>query len=237
MDNKDINTLVEAFVGYRAMLEPIQSNLSNFVDSYDLVKDELEKLSKAFGGDAAASLDKIYKTVSAQAEKASELSGKIDQFARLTDKYSSGVASLVGKMEKIEERLSTINQIEGKAEEQIGKLDNIIEEKRKSYNLKELQKNLEGYNDSVQKVSEFINKNVADSLSQNYTKLDDIKKGSDDIAKRLLDENSDIEKLAQAYTASNEILRQLVEKQDVNEAYIFDILDKWAEERKVKTRK
>ncbi|MEG1394917.1 MAG: hypothetical protein RSD04_04105, partial [Clostridia bacterium] len=163
MDNKDINTLVEAFVGYRAMLEPIQSNLSNFVDSYDLVKDELEKLSKAFGGDAAASLDKIYKTVSAQAEKASELSGKIDQFARLTDKYSSGVASLVGKMEKIEERLSTINQIEGKAEEQIGKLDNIIEEKRKSYNLKELQKNLEGYNDSVQKVSEFINKNVADS--------------------------------------------------------------------------
>ncbi|MEG1536127.1 MAG: hypothetical protein RR416_04065, partial [Clostridia bacterium] len=60
---------------------------------------------------------------------------------------------------------------------------------------------------------------------------------SDDIAKRLLDENSDIEKLAQAYSASNEILRQLVEKQDVNEAYIFDILDKWAEERKVKTRK
>ena len=35
----------------------------------------------------------------------------------------------------------------------------------------------------------------------------------------------------------NELLKKIVEKQDVNEAYIFDILDKWAEDRKVKIKK
>ena len=43
--------------------------------------------------------------------------------------------------------------------------------------------------------------------------------------------------LVETYKSSNELLKKIVEKQDVNEAYIFDILDKWAEERKVKIKK
>ena len=31
--------------------------------------------------------------------------------------------------------------------------------------------------------------------------------------------------------------KTIVEKQDVNEEYIFDILDRWAESRRVKTKK
>ena len=32
------------------------------------------------------------------------------------------------------------------------------------------------------------------------------------------------------------MLRKIIEKEDVNEAYLFEILDKWAENRKVKTK-
>ena len=43
--------------------------------------------------------------------------------------------------------------------------------------------------------------------------------------------------MASAYVSSNELLKKIVEKNDVNEEYIFDILDKWAESRKVKTKR
>ena len=36
--------------------------------------------------------------------------------------------------------------------------------------------------------------------------------------------------------AAGEGLKKILEKNDVNEEYIFDIMDKWAEERRVKTK-
>ena len=48
---------------------------------------------------------------------------------------------------------------------------------------------------------------------------------------------SNIEELVERYNQSNLLLKNIVEKQDVNEQYIFDILDKWAKDRGVKTKK
>ena len=49
---------------------------------------------------------------------------------------------------------------------------------------------MENYNDNVTKVSEFINKEVADSLNRNYQKLESIKSGNDFIAKKLEEEKN-----------------------------------------------
>ena len=54
---------------------------------------------------------------------------------------------------------------------------------------------------------------------------------------RISQEKTSIEEMTSTYRETNKLLRQIIEKDDVNEAYLYDILDKWAQERKVKIKK
>ena len=43
--------------------------------------------------------------------------------------------------------------------------------------------------------------------------------------------------LVESYNNTNQLLKNITEKKDVNEQYIFDLIDAWAKERGVKTKK
>ena len=103
--------------------------------------------------------------------------------------------------------------------------------------MKELEKSLDSYNTNLQAVGEFVNKDIAANIVSNTKMIQSIKDGSENIAKRLEEEKQSIDQLALNYKASNDLLKKIVEKDDVNEEYIFDILDKWAESRKIKIKK
>ncbi len=237
MDNNEVNALIDAFVGYREMLVPIQSDMHEFLNTYVAMKNDVDKLDEAFSGDVQAKLSEIYKLLASQAEKSEELVRKVDQFLRMSGKYTEGVESIISKFEGVESRLSAITEIEKRAEEQIGRLDTIMEEKRRNYNIKELEKSLDAYNANLQTVGDFINKDVAENIVSNTKSIQSIKDGNESIAKRLEEEKKSIDSLAETYASSNELLKKIIEKQDVNEEYIFDIIDRWAESRKVKTKK
>lgn len=237
MDNNEVNALIDAFVGYREMLVPIQADMHEFLNTYVAMKNDVDKLDEAFSGDVQAKLSEIYKLLASQAEKSEELVRKVDQFLKTSGKYTEGVENIIAKFESVQARLSVVDDLEKRAEEQIGRLDSIIEEKRRNYNIKELEKSLDAYNANLQSVGDFINKDVAENIVSNTRAIQSIKDGNENIAKRLEEEKQSIDTLAETYTASNELLKKIVEKQDVNEEYIFDILDRWAESRKVKTKK
>lgn len=237
MDNNEVNALVDAFVGYREMLVPIQADMHEFLETYGALKNDVDKLNTAFSGDVQGKLSEIYKNLASQAEKSEELTRKVDQFLKSSAKYTEEVDSLISMFKSIQDRISTVNEIEAKAEEQIGRLDSIIEEKRRNYDLKDLKKSLDAYNSNLQTVGDFINKDVAENIIENTNSIKEIKEGNQSIAKRLEEEKKSVDELVETYKSSNELLKKIVEKQDVNEAYIFDILDKWAEERKVKIKK
>lgn len=237
MDNNEVKALVDAFKGYRDLLIPVQNSLHDFAATYGSMKDDIGKLNAAFEGDIQGNLEKIYKNLSRQAEQAADLSSRIDQFVKVTAKYGQDFSRLLSSLEKIEEKLQAVNDLEARAEEQIGKLDAILEEKKKNYNVKELQKTLESYNANVQKVSEFINKDVAESMAENYKKLEGIKTGNDYLSKKMEEQNTSVTNLLNTYLGTNELLKRIVEKSDVNEAYLYETLDKWAEDRKVKVKK
>ena len=237
MDNNEVNALIDAFVGYREMLVPIQADMHEFLNTYVAMKNDVDKLDEAFSGDVQAKLSEIYKLLASQAEKSEELVRKVDQFLRMSGKYTEGVENIISKFESVQARLSVVDDLERRAEEQIGKLDTIIEEKRRNYNLKELEKSLEVYNANLGQVADFINRDVAENIVSNTKAIQSIKDGNENIAKRLEEERKSIDSLAESYNSSNELLKKIVEKQDVNEEYIFEILDRWAETRKVKTKK
>ena len=237
MDNNEVNELIDAFVGYREMLVPIQSDLHEFLSTYEALQSDISKIDAAFSGDVQKKLSEIYDLLAKQAEKSEMLTRKVDQFLTSSNKYTEEVDKLISTFEDISNRINTVNEIESKAEEQIGRLDEIIEEKKKSYNLKDLEKSLDSYNANLQTVNDFINKKVAENIVENSKAIQSVKDGNENIAKRLEEENKTISDLVSQYSSSNALLKNIVEKQDVNESYIFDILDKWAEERQVKMKK
>jgi DNA-binding transcriptional MerR regulator len=237
MDNQDVNALIQAFKGYRDLLAPVQDSLATFAESYLGLRDNLESVKQAFAGDIEGKLDKIYQNLSAQAAKANDLSAHVDQFARAADRYVQEVGRLAGLVEKIEGRLSAVSEIEARAEAQIGRLDAILEEKKRSYNLKELERALEGYNQNVQRVSEFINKDVAEKLSSGEKRLAAMQQTVEGFAKSQDAAGGKLERLIDDYAATTAFLKKATEKGDVNEAYLFEILDRWADDRRVKIKR
>ena len=236
MENSEVNALIDAFIGYREMLVPIQNDMHDFLETYDALKNDVEKIDKAFSGDVQGKLTEIYKILSSQAEKSEALTRKVDEFLKSTSKYTEEVSKLMGMFETIQTKISAVNEIETKAEEQISRLDDILEEKKRNYDLKDLKNSLDKYNANLQSVSEFINKDVAENIVENTKTIQEIKSGNTNVVTHLMEEKSSIEELSENYRATNALLKKILEKNDVNEEYIFDIIDKWAEDRRVKTK-
>lgn len=234
---EDIKELIESFKKYRDMIVPIQSNIHAFLETYDSMREDVSTLNKSFDGNVQKNLETIYKSLSTQAEKSSTLVTSIDDFVNEFSKYSTKLNALNEKLVRLESKLSNLNAIEEKAESQIAKLDEIIAEKQKTYNIKELEKELATYNENVERVSKFINEDIIEAITKSTDDIALIKKGHDDIVTRLNTEKTSIDKLADTYKETNSLMRKVIEKEDVNEMYIYDILDKWAETRKIKTKK
>ena len=106
-----------------------------------------------------------------------------------------------------------------------------------NYNLKDLEKRLESYDRNIEKVSEFINKDVARVLQENGKKIDDIRKDNEVLSNTLSAQEKTVETLIATFRETNSLLRDSVEKSDVNEAYLFEVLDKWATSRKIKFKR
>ena len=234
---EDMKALTEAFSEYRDMLVPVQESLKSMVETYDSLHEDMAKLEGEFGNDIHVKLDKIYDTIAGQARKSEDLNKSIDSFLKNSDRYSSQIMGAVKAIEEVQKHLSTLNEIENKAQEQLQKLDSIIEEKKINYNIKELQRSLESYNNNAQKLSEFINKDVAEALRKNSGEIENIKKANQAIEDKMDDERKDIAQILNEVKTSNELIKKSVENADVNEAYIYDILDKWAESRHIKIKK
>lgn len=235
--NDEILQLTEAFREYRDMLVPLKDSLFSFADNYESVKSNIVRLNNAFDGDIQGKLQIIMNNLNSQAQKANDLATRIDQFVGLTNKYVSETEKVFSMFSSLEKSLKTVNDLEKRAEDTIDRIDAIAEEKKKSYNLTQLQRSLESYNSNIQTVSEFINKDVAKVMTDNSKKLESIKNSTDSVERSLADEGKTLQELAKTYSETNTLLRSLVEKNDVNEEYLFDILDRWAESRRVKTKK
>ncbi|HCU55836.1 MAG TPA: hypothetical protein DIC18_00705, partial [Clostridiales bacterium] len=204
---------------------------------YDGLKGDIERLSAAFEGDVTGNLDRIYKTLSSEAEKAQNLSHEIDRFLERSEKYERQVSSLTSTLGKLEGTLDALSKLESDAETQIGKLEATLDERRKNYNLKELERTVANYQASVTRVSDFINRDVASSLQENYDKLNVIKDGFDEIRSGIQEGNKNIDDLVSSFATTSELLRKVTDGKAVNDAYLYELLDQWAADRGIKRKK
>lgn len=233
---EDMSALIQTFLGYRDMLVPVLDSLHEFVSTYDGLQQDIKAISQAFEGDVGGKLQQIYDDLAKQAKKGNDLATQIDRFVSQGATYMQEIAALGKSMAELQNSMQSLGELERKADEQLGKLDTLIEEKRKNYNLRELQRSLDSYNTNVQKVSDFVNKDVARVLADNNSRLDGIRSQSDNMMRELQGESQSIEQLLIETRNNNALLTRLVEQQTVDEAYLYTVLDKWAMERKIKLK-
>ena len=235
MDN--IKELIDSFIAYRNMIAPLQESLHTVSKTYEEIRNDLDNLTKSFSGNAANQLEKVHATINAQARSGQELGRRIEEYAQSGEKYAQAVKDMSSRFSAVVDRIDSLSEIENSATEQIARIDNLIAEKKSSYNLKELQKSLDGYNSNVEKISNFINNDIASVLKQNADKIESIRKENEQLSSAVAEQGKDIAVLIEEFTKTSALLKKLIEGSTVNEQYLFDAFDKWAEDRKVKIKK
>ena len=237
MSDNSIKELIESFIEYRKLIAPLQESLHQVSKTYAEIREDLDNLSKSFAPGAASQLEKVHSTLNAQAKSGQELVRKIDEYTQAGTRYSQSVTDMVARFSQVTGRIDALQEIENSARKQIERIDTLIEEKKSSYNLKELQKSLDGYNTNVEKISDFINRDIAAVLKENAEKIEVIRKENEELSKAVAQQSKDIGSLTAMFTETTALLKKVVEGSSVNEQYLFDAFDKWAAERKVKIKK
>lgn len=236
-DTTELKQLIDSFVEYRNMLVPLQDSLRSLAETYNDIRTDLELLKKNFSGSVSGQLESIHSSIASQAKSRQVLTEKLDEYAVSGEKYAKSVDNMTAKLSQLADKIEAVDKIEKSAEELMSRLDGIINEKKASYNIKELQKSLDVYNKNVEKISEFINKDIADVLQQNAEKIEAIKKENEQLSEVVGAQSNAIAELTERFSQTGEFLRKTVEGGSVNEAYLFDAFDRWAAERKVKIKK
>lgn len=237
ISENSIKELIDSFISYRNLIAPLQDSLHAVSKSYEEIRNDLDNLNKSFSGNASNQLEKVHATISAQAKSGQELGRKIEEYAASSEKYAQAVNDMSSRFSDVANRIDSLEKIEKSAQSQLAQIDNIINEKRSSYNLKELQKSLDVYNKNVEKISDFINRDIAAVLKQNADKIETIRKENQELSAAVAEQGKDIALLISEFTQTSALLKKLVEGSTVNEEYLFDAFDKWAADRKVKTKK
>ncbi|MCH5162245.1 MAG: hypothetical protein J1G38_02005 [Clostridiales bacterium] len=237
MNDDSVKELIESFISYRNLIAPLQESLHTVSKTYAEIREDLDALSKNFSGSAASQLEKVHSTLNAQAKSGQELSKRIDEYSQSGARYAKAVSDMAARFSGVVDRIDALAEIENTARSQIEKLDALIEDKRSTYDLKSLQKSLDGYNTNVEKISDFINRDIASVLKDNAEKIESIRRENEELGKLVSQQGKDIATLTAMFTETTGLLKKVVEGSTVNEQYLFDILDKWAADRKIKVKK
>ena len=237
MSDNSIKELIDSFISYRNLIAPLQESLHTVSKTYEEIREDLDNLSKSFSSSSTSQLEKVHATLNAQAKSGQELSRKIDEYAQSGEKYAKAVNDMTARFSAVVQRVDSLQEIERTARSQIERIENLIEEKKSSYNLKELKQSLDGYNKNVERISDFINKDIGAVLTGNAEKIEQIRRDNEELSRAVSEQSKDIATLIATFAETTALLKKVVEGSTVNEEYLFDAFDRWAADRKVKTKK
>jgi len=236
MNENSVKELIDSFIEYRNLISPLQDALLSVSKTYEEIRKDLDTLAKSFSGSAVNQLEKVHATINAQAKSGQELGRRIEEYAESGEKYAQAVKDMSARFSEVSRSIGSLDEIEKNAQDQLERIDTLIEEKRTTYNLKELQRSLDGYNKNIERISDFINKDIAAVLKQNADKIESIRKENEQLSASVAEQGKDIAILISEFSKTSSLLKTLVEGSTVNEEYLFDAFDRWAADRKVRIK-
>jgi len=228
---KEITDLITEFSKHTKVIEKVNENFASFVQAYKVIKESLEKLNVD-----VKSKQTIEHTMNDLVSKSQNmvgdinvLSGKINKLENLINPISEQIENLNTSFKKLinfEENVQKILNNVNKTNETIEKLD-----------LNQINDALVSYNEKMEQTKNIFEKDVKKSFDTNNAKIDAMVSDVNSVLKNADSQNTHLEELVNQQSSLQAILTKIADKNTFQMEYLYEILDKWADERKVKTNK
>ncbi|MCK9575117.1 MAG: hypothetical protein WCX32_04715 [Clostridia bacterium] len=230
-NTKEIADLIGEFTNHTKVIETVNENFTNFMHAYKQIKESLEKLNIDI-----KSKQNIEKAMNDLVDKGTLLVGDITVLSQKVNKLESLINPIAEQIENLntsfkklinfDENVQAILNSVSKTNETIDKLD-----------LKQITTTLESYNQKMEQTKTIFEQDVKKAFNTNNARIDYMLKDVSSIVKNADSANTHLEELVKQQVELQTIISKLVDKNTFQMEYLYDVLDKWAEERKVKLSK
>ena len=230
-NTKEIADLIGEFTNHTKVIEAVNENFTNFVRAYKQIKESLEKLNidikskqnieKAMN-DLVGKGELLVGDITVLAEKINKLESLINPIAGQIENLNTSFKKLINFDENVQAILNSVS----KTNETIEKLD-----------LNQITKTLESYNQKMDQTKTIFEQDVKKAFNVNNAKIDSMVKDVSFVLKNADTTSTRLEELVLQQVGLQAIIAKLVDKNTFQMEYLYDVFDKWAEERKVKLNK
>jgi len=230
-NTKEIADLIGEFTNHTKVIETVNENFTNFVHAYKQIKESLEKLNidikskhnieKAMN-DLLGKGELLVVDITVLAEKINKLESLINPIAEQIENLNTSFKKLINFDENVQAILNSVS----KTNETIEKLD-----------LNQITKMLDSYSQKMDQTKTIFEQDVKKAFNVNNAKIDNMIKDVSFVLKNADTTSTRLELLVKQQVELQAVIAKLVDKNTFQMEYLYDVFDKWAEERKVKLSK
>lgn len=234
--NEEIQKLIETFVMQTQEMKKVNENLNNFLSVFSVAKERIEKLEIKQDSNITNEIEELSKRVNQVNNQSEILSNNFADYIALSEKFNETILSLGNRFSELENKITKLEQTESNITSSLKKLDTISEDVS-HFRVDSLTEKLSLFDNVVSEVKNSLNGKVSENLEKNNSIMLSLQKDFNEKLSKINSTGSSLEKIAEQSTTTNAVLNKILDKNEIDKSYLYDLLDEWSESRKLKIKK
>ncbi len=234
--NEEIQKLIETFVMQTQEMKKVNENLNNFLSVFSVAKERIEKLEIKQDSNITNEIEELSKKVNQVNNQSEILSNNFADYIALSEKFNETILSLGNRFSELENKITKLEQTESNITSSLKKLDTISEDVS-HFRVDSLTEKLSLFDNVVSEVKNSLNGKVSENLEKNNSIMLSLQKDFNEKLSKIDSTGSSLEKIAEQSTTTNAVLNKILDKNEIDKSYLYDLLDEWSESRKLKIKK
>lgn len=216
-----LTQIINHFAEERELLSQSVQGIEEFVKTYTELKIFLDDFKGKENINVSDNLSNINKELNAMNE--------------IVNSYNS---NLSGKYKKLQEdfdqllkKYQTLETSQKKLTNFVDKIDNFMQVLTK-LDLNEMAASLNNNQTKVEKLNALVEKDLKEQIEKNNKNVQSVIISFKQFIEASKKQQTEVNKIAQETKVTNDLLKEMSKSNNINQAVLFELMDKWAEERK-----
>lgn len=219
--NEILTQIINHFVEERELLTQSVKGIEEFTSTYS----ELKTFLDDFKGNTNISVSDNLSTIGNELNLINTTVNNYNE--NLSDKYKT-LQEDFGKLLKKYESLTTSQD---KLTNFIGKIDKFMQVLT-NFDLNKIITNLNESQTKVESLIDLVETDLKNQIETNNTQIKNAINSFNLFIETSKNQQTAVEEIAQETKATNALLQKMSKSNNINEAVLFELMDKWSEERK-----
>lgn len=228
MNNKDndfkskaLDQILDHFAEERDLLSKTVKGIEEFASSYKEIKTILDE----FKGEDNLSVSNSLLNINSELISIDESVKNYN--TNLAEKYTEITEDFKNLFKKYDVLLESQKELTSFIE----KIDNFMETLN-SLNMNEIINSLNENERKVERLNELVEKDLKEQIKHNNEVVGKVVTVFDEFIKTNNQQQMNVKQIADETQATNKLLKELSKSNNINEGVLFELMDKWAEDRK-----